>query len=1401
MRIQRRISRSVFSSFAVLALATAGLTQATPSAMADQPSGGRIFYVDCSAQTNGDGSFESPFNSSAAASSVTLAEGQSLLFKRGVTCRGQVQINGRGSAQSRIYVGAYGDVSKRARIDANGDKNALLALNNEYLTIEDLELEAPGDKQNERRGLSLVSRDGGVLHGIEVRDLYIHNVQGYMPATKGAQPGAFIGKGPNASGGIVIDSLGQNTPSAFKDLVIENNRIEDVSREGIYFWSNWCRRPMLKRWGNLCSKEYTPNENVLVRGNRLKDIGGDGIVLTGIQHGVAEWNQLDNFNLGVEAYNAGIWMANSDHIVLQHNAVSGGVGNKYDSMAYDVDHASTDIVVRHNLSHDNQGGFLLLCPDAIQGDGFGGVHDIDVYGNVSINDHTRWLMHGCGGDIVNMRLFNNTAYVSASTPAVSMWADIWGKNPQVEVFNNVLFAEPGANVSFVKPDDGLSIHHNSFTGFTPPSQASETLRGQVSFVNPQGHDPAGYQLQSEDGLLGTALPLSQSVRGFAGRTFAHEPLVGAFSQSAAASKVKDAGLFAEAGQALCLTAEGTAPNSRVTALAIDSEAAPISTGAAWADAQGRALVCLPSVGNIPAGVSSSDLAVKVFGADGNTLREVTAQVVAPKSTPKFFADSLSLVDKSSEHDKDGRRAVNAIDGNLQTFWHSKWMAPAAQAPHWLVVDAGKTVELSAIQVTGRPIASGGDNGRPKHVKVYLSDDNANFRMVTETILPKQVEPVLIPLAEGDRTVSGRYVKFEVLSNWGDGDFASLADLKLVTGFDSHLGGVGLGVTPPEGALKAPVLLADEALITPGSEFEVGVLGSKVGNAEVEFACDGSKQQVSITSDMMALLQLTAPMASGQCSVIFRQGKEISVAQINLGPLPTPEPTVEPTPEATEEATAEPTPEPTKEPTVEPTKEPTPEVTEEPTTEVTEEPTPEPTKEPTVEPTPEVTEEPTVEPTKEPTPEQPKPPVKPTPEQPKPQPPVKPEPTPAPKPPVKPTPEQPKPQPPVKPEPTPVLPDPKPEPKPLPPVKPQPPVKPEPTPAPVKPTPEQPKPPVKPEPTKEPAPKPQPPVKPTPEQPKPPVKPEPTPVLPDPKPEPKPLPPVKPKPPVKPEPTKEPAPVPAPKPEPKPQPKPEPKPTPVKPEPKPQPKPEPKPTPVKPEPKPVPKPEPKPVPKPVPVPVKPAPKPEPEVLDPFLVRASVPVFSVAKDVPSGALFAGEIKWMYEAGITTGFNSDQTFRPAVGIDREAMAAFLYRLAGRPDVKGYRPVFKDVDQKRTLFWREIQWMHDAGISTGWADGTYRPYQPVNRDAMAAFMYRFCAKFEDKCSKHVNPNKLVVNEPVPFKDVNAKTLHHKAIAWMRRANISTGWADGTYRPVQPIERRAMAAFIFRMVHNGNAE
>jgi len=53
-----------------------------------------------------------------------------------------------------------------------------------------------------------------------------------------------------------------------------------------------------------------------------------------------------------------------------------------------------------------------------------------------------------------------------------------------------------------------------------------------------------------------------------------------------------------------------------------------------------------------------------------------------------------------------------------------------------------------------------------------------------------------------------------------------------------------------------------------------------------------------------------------------------------------------------------------------------------------------------------------------------------------------------------------------------------------------------------------------------------------------------------------------------------------------------------------------------------------------------------------------------------------------------------------------------------------FSDVQDNP--FAKEIAWLEEQGITTGWPDGTFRPGQAIDRDAMAAFIARYMKKFD---------------------------------------------------------------------------
>lgn len=166
-----------------------------------------------------------------------------------------------------------------------------------------------------------------------------------------------------------------------------------------------------------------------------------------------------------------------------------------------------------------------------------------------------------------------------------------------------------------------------------------------------------------------------------------------------------------------------------------------------------------------------------------------------------------------------------------------------------------------------------------------------------------------------------------------------------------------------------------------------------------------------------------------------------------------------------------------------------------------------------------------------------------------------------------------------------------------------------------------------------------------------------------------------------------------------------------------------------------------------------------------------------DVPKDHPFYYQIDWA--AGDIVGGYGDGTYRPATAVTRQAMAVFLYRLAGWPDGPHPDPGFEDVDYNHS-FYKEIAWAADAGIVNGYSDDTFRPVGTVTRQAAVAFIHR--AKGEPKAPS-----------PDPeFEDVDEEHPFFKEIAWAADQGITRGYKDGTFRPVGTVTRQAAMAFLF---------
>jgi hypothetical protein len=109
-------------------------------------------------------------------------------------------------------------------------------------------------------------------------------------------------------------------------------------------------------------------------------------------------------------------------------------------------------------------------------------------------------------------------------------------------------------------------------------------------------------------------------------------------------------------------------------------------------------------------------------------------------------------------------------------------------------------------------------------------------------------------------------------------------------------------------------------------------------------------------------------------------------------------------------------------------------------------------------------------------------------------------------------------------------------------------------------------------------------------------------------------------------------------------------------------------------------------------------------------------STFEDVYPSYFASGYIQSAYEEGIVKGF-TDRTFRPSQDVTRAEMAILIAKAYGlQAESQNY---FKDVSSNVTGS-KEIAALKEAGITEGYTDRTFRPYQYITRSEFAVFLAR---------------------------------------------------------------------------------
>jgi hypothetical protein len=394
------------------------LMSANLIATAGASNSGRVFYVDCFSgnDDNVGTSRGKAWAGLGKVNSVMFKPGDRILFKAGTVYTGQLKPKGSGKEGEPIIIDMYG-VGPKPRIDGKGAHlDTVLLENVQYWEVNNLEITNLSPERKEwQTGVKVFANSFGTMRHIKLKNLYVHDVNGSLKKeTEGC--------------GIFAQCDGKKL-SRFDGLLIEDCHVVRTDRNGICMRTEFTHR----------AKNWFPSINVVMRGNLVEDCGGDAIKPWGAEGCLVEYNVVRGARERCDDYAVGIWPWSADNTLIQYNEVSNVKGIK-DGQGFDSDYNCTNSIFQYNYSHDNEGGFMLVCTAPVSDENIGCKGTIIRY-NISQNDMERTFQFV--GETENTYIYNNVIYVKEGIDSPLVTYNDWGKRfaDRTYFYNNIFYAD------------------------------------------------------------------------------------------------------------------------------------------------------------------------------------------------------------------------------------------------------------------------------------------------------------------------------------------------------------------------------------------------------------------------------------------------------------------------------------------------------------------------------------------------------------------------------------------------------------------------------------------------------------------------------------------------------------------------------------------------------------------------------------------------------------------------------------------------------------------------------------------------------------------------------------------------------------------------------------------------
>ncbi len=367
---------------------------------------GQTFYIDAdNGSDKNDGlSPEKPWKTLDKVNKTTFEPGSAILLKRGCVWKDTfLWPKGTGDKENVNYISCYGDENLDLpyvaslyddQLDGlpNYDTCLFLGSNQNYWDISNLSLYNGTNGTGTQYVVKFYS-DAGSNRMI---GNYLHDC-----VINGSNPSNWSINSRSGLSGINVEGW-------IDGVTIENNQVSNVKTNGIG----------INGWRAGCNYKGEVNNDsakgVVIRGNSLYNIGKDGILPNNCNQPLVEYNVCGKaHSYATNTAHVAMWPFACYGALFQYNEAY-DTKTIYDGQGFDCDYQCYYTTFQYNYSHDNVGGFMLICTEAKNWDG-GYSYNKGSTVRYNISQGDKHYIFNFTDAIEDTRIYNNTIYASRNT--------------------------------------------------------------------------------------------------------------------------------------------------------------------------------------------------------------------------------------------------------------------------------------------------------------------------------------------------------------------------------------------------------------------------------------------------------------------------------------------------------------------------------------------------------------------------------------------------------------------------------------------------------------------------------------------------------------------------------------------------------------------------------------------------------------------------------------------------------------------------------------------------------------------------------------------------------------------------------------------------------------------------